>query len=80
MRLANKRIIITGGASGIGLELVRQLYEDNELILLARPSGDLDKLRKCLPRIAVTRQTSPMEIRWRPASKRSLGDMITSTD
>ena len=53
MQLVNKRIIITGGASGIGLELVRQLYEDNELVVLARPSGDLDRLRNALPKIAV---------------------------
>ena len=53
MRLANKRIIITGAASGIGLELVRQLYEGNELIVLARPSAGLDKLRESLPNIAV---------------------------
>ena len=53
MQLVNKRIIITGGASGIGLELVRQLYEDNELIVLARPSSGLAKLRASLPEVAV---------------------------
>jgi len=53
MQLVNKRIIITGGASGIGLELVRQLYDDNELIVLARPSSALDKLRNTSPQITV---------------------------
>lgn len=53
MRLVNKRIIITGGASGIGLELVRQLYEENELIILARPSKHLDKLQASLPKTTV---------------------------
>ncbi len=43
MKLNNKRIIITGGTSGIGLELVRQLCRDNEVIVISRSaalSGD----------------------------------------
>ena len=53
MRLVNMRIIITGGASGIGLELVRQLCEDNDLIVLARPSSGLETLRNASPEITV---------------------------
>lgn len=53
MQLVNNRIIITGGASGLGLELVRQLYDNNELIVVARPSSGLETLRKTLPKIAV---------------------------
>ena len=44
MKIAGKHIVITGGASGIGLELVRQLYEDNEISVIARPSSRLEKL------------------------------------
>lgn len=52
MKFANKRIIVTGGASGLGLELVRQLYADNEVIVIARPSAGLEKLRNLLPKAA----------------------------
>ncbi len=53
MKLGNKRIIVTGGASGLGLELVRQLYADNELIAIARASAGLEKLRSMFANIIV---------------------------
>ena len=53
MKLGGRRIIITGGASGLGLELVRQLYGDNELIVMARPSPGLQNLRQAFPKAAV---------------------------
>lgn len=53
MRLANKRIVVTGGTSGLGLELVRQLSGRNELIVLARPSCRSSALRDTLPDVAV---------------------------
>lgn len=36
---------MTGGTSGIGLELLRQLYEGNCISVIARPSARLEKLR-----------------------------------
>jgi len=46
MKLFNKRIIITGGTSGIGYDLVRQLHPDNDLIVIGRNAERLDKLRR----------------------------------
>lgn len=44
MDLKNKTIIITGGTSGIGLQLVSQLYNQNKVIVIARPSIRLNDL------------------------------------
>ncbi len=47
MQLINKTILITGGTSGIGLELVNQLHASgNEIIVLARCQHKLDELAK----------------------------------
>ena len=44
MKIKNKRIIITGGTSGVGLEMVKQLYQDNRLIVLSKTQSKLDEL------------------------------------
>ncbi len=46
MKIVGKYIVITGGASGIGLELVKQLNDENEISIIARSSSGLDKLRQ----------------------------------
>jgi len=43
MKIKNKRIVITGGTSGIGYEMTKQLHNDNELIVIAR---DIHKLNQ----------------------------------
>lgn len=53
MHLKNKHIVITGGTSGLGRELVRQLADCNQLIVIARPSAALDQLRSDYPDIAI---------------------------
>ena len=50
--LQNKRIVITGGTSGIGLEMVRQLYGPNELIVIGRNPEKLAQLSGQFPGIA----------------------------
>jgi len=44
MKTENKRIIITGGTSGVGFEMVKQLYDNNQLIVLSRDSKKLNTL------------------------------------
>jgi uncharacterized oxidoreductase len=49
MTLTNKRIVITGGTSGIGLEIVHQLAIDNQLIVIGRNTTMLQTLRSQYP-------------------------------
>jgi uncharacterized oxidoreductase len=52
MRLFNNTILITGGTAGIGLELVRQLYElDNKLIVTSSNALNLKNLKIQFPEI-----------------------------
>ncbi|GAA0468628.1 SDR family NAD(P)-dependent oxidoreductase [Parasphingorhabdus litoris] len=53
MAISGKRIVITGGASGLGLELVRQLTPDNEIIVIARESEGLKQLGSDYPEISI---------------------------
>ncbi|MCU7844876.1 MAG: SDR family NAD(P)-dependent oxidoreductase [Candidatus Thiodiazotropha sp. (ex Monitilora ramsayi)] len=53
MRLKGKCIVISGGTSGIGRELVAQLYRDNRLIVVARNEEKLGRLTSELPGITV---------------------------
>ncbi|MEM7427460.1 MAG: SDR family NAD(P)-dependent oxidoreductase [Pseudomonadota bacterium] len=43
--LRSKNILITGGTSGIGYELLRQLHADNSVSVIGRASAGLDKLK-----------------------------------
>lgn len=52
MEIRHKHIALTGGASGLGLELLRQLAKDNRVSVIARPSSGLDGMRKDFPEVA----------------------------
>lgn len=46
MQISKNTILITGGTSGIGLELVRQFYElENKIIVASGNQDNLDKLK-----------------------------------
>lgn len=52
MKLNNNTILITGGTSGIGLELVRRFYElENKLIVISSNHTNLDQLKIQYPNI-----------------------------
>ena len=53
MNLVGKHIVITGGASGIGLELVKQLNEQDHISVIARSSSNLEQLCGVYKDIAV---------------------------
>ncbi|NOY72666.1 MAG: SDR family NAD(P)-dependent oxidoreductase [Gammaproteobacteria bacterium] len=44
MKINNKRIVITGGTSGIGYEMVRYLCPDNEVIVISKNTNKLNEL------------------------------------
>lgn len=44
MKLNNKRIVITGGTSGIGYEMVKYLHPKNEIIVISRSAEKLNEL------------------------------------
>lgn len=53
MNITGKHIVITGAASGVGLELLKQLQPENEISVIARPSTGLETLRRTLPCVDV---------------------------
>ncbi len=54
MKLSNNTIFITGGTSGIGLEMVRQFYEmGNRLLVVSSNQNNLEKLKNEFPKIEV---------------------------
>ncbi len=56
MKLIGRTILITGGTSGIGLELARELVKrDNTVIVTGRDQGRLDAARQALPGLHVFR-------------------------
>lgn len=54
MKLNQKTILITGGTSGIGLELARQLLQrSNTVIVTGRDQGKLDDAKRALPELHI---------------------------
>ena len=51
MILKRRNIVLTGGTSGIGHELVRLLHADNQLLVVASSAERLDKLSDAYPGI-----------------------------
>lgn len=53
MELKNNIILITGGSSGIGLELARKLSEKNTVLICGRSLNKLEKAKKLLLNIEI---------------------------
>jgi uncharacterized oxidoreductase len=46
MNLRGKRILVTGGGSGIGLELARRLAQVNTVVIAGRDEAKLERARE----------------------------------
>ena len=53
MNIIGKHIVITGGASGIGLALLQELQEKNHISVIARPSDGLTRIRQNYSQVAI---------------------------
>lgn len=65
MKLKGKTILITGGTSGIGLELAKQLLErGNTVLITGRDEQKLDAAKRTLPSVHTFRSdaSSPIDI------------------
>ena len=51
MKLKGKRIVLTGGTSGVGSELVERLADQNELVVLGRNASKLVNLKRRFPTV-----------------------------
>lgn len=51
MKLINKKIVITGATSGIGLKLLEMLYPNNTIYIIARNRNKINKLQKRFPKV-----------------------------
>jgi len=65
MELRGKKILITGGGSGIGLELARRLAGANEVVVAGRDEAKLEEARAQIPALRTLRLdvTSEQEAR-----------------
>lgn len=53
MNLTQRNIVITGGTSGIGREVVRKLHRDNQVMVVARSAHRLAQLEAACPGIHI---------------------------
>lgn len=51
MKLSGKNIVLTGGTTGIGKEMVKRLHKDNQLLVMASNQARLDTLAAEYPDI-----------------------------
>jgi uncharacterized oxidoreductase len=55
MELAGKKILVTGGGSGIGLELARRLADRNQVVIAGRDEERLERARADTPSLLTRR-------------------------
>jgi uncharacterized oxidoreductase len=73
MELKNNTILITGGTSGIGIELARQLIaRGNVVIVTGRDAARLEKAKQTLPQVQTVRSDAS-----KPADIASLFEQLT---
>jgi len=79
MKLINKKILITGATSGIGLKLVEKLYQKNSIYIIARNQNKINELQSRFPEV-VTYQADFSNIVELQAVIRNLNADIQSLD
>jgi len=67
MRLEQRKILITGGGSGIGLELAKALVPSNDVVIAGRDVGKLDRAKAGLPALHIFRLDVTLEDEARAA-------------
>jgi threonine dehydrogenase-like Zn-dependent dehydrogenase len=75
MRLEGKRIMITGGGSGIGLALARRLADANRVVIAGRDEAKLERARTQTPKLRTLRVDVTSESEAREAITR-IGDEL----
>src|SRR5262245_35681733 len=55
MRLTERRVLVTGGASGIGLALARSLATENRVVVASRDEAKLEGARAAVPALETLR-------------------------
>jgi uncharacterized oxidoreductase len=72
MDLRNRRILITGGASGIGLELARRLNDGNHVVVAGRDSAKLEQAVAADPALGAVQ----LDVTSEASSRAALGDVV----
>jgi uncharacterized oxidoreductase len=79
MKLEGKRVLITGGGSGIGLELARRLADANQVVIAGRDEAKLERARAQTPTLLTLRLDVSSESEARDAISR-LRDEVGGLD
>jgi uncharacterized oxidoreductase len=75
MRLSGKRVLITGGGSGIGLELARRLAPANRVVIAGRDEAKLERAHAQTPALETIRLDVTSETEARDALAKLAGDL-----
>jgi uncharacterized oxidoreductase len=76
MNLVGRKILITGGGSGIGLELAQRLAAANEVVIAGRDEAKLERAREQTPALKAVR----LDVTSEDETQRALGSVAGDLD